>query len=229
MLNVNYQKRKNTELFKSLENSNFLHLSNAQNYIPIYNKFFSLNETNFNSINLNNKWYIDSINESYKENFHLFNCKLKNIINNKVKDKDIYFKFAPLLDPYKYLIGKYNLSDEKIFTLPKLNYTDNDCHPKFIDENNSAYVDGLFLYLSSNLINTHHFLHGVDYYGSFLGIKNEFIINIFDDLDYLNNSEFFIKNKNILFKVDDYEHLFKNDKMNRKERDNWKAERGNQN
>jgi hypothetical protein len=212
MLNVNYQKRKNTELFKSLENSDFLHLSNAQNYIPIYKKFFSLNETNFNSINLNNKLYISSINEPNEFDYHLYNCKIKNTINNKVKDKDVFFKLAPLLDPYKYLIGKYNIHDEKNFTLPKINSTDNDCHPKFIDENNSAYVDGLFLYLSSQLISNHNFLHGVDYYGSFLGIKNQFVINIFDDIDYLNNSEFFTKNKNILFKVDDYEHLFKNDK-----------------
>ena len=212
MLNVNYQKRKNTELFKSLENSDFLHLSHAQNYIPIYKKFFSLNETNFNSINLNNKLYISSINEPNEYDYHLYNCKIKNSINNKVKDKDVFFKLAPLLDPYKYLIGKYNIQDEKMFTLPKLNSTDNECHPKFIDENNSAYVDGLFLYLSSQLISNHNFIHGVDYYGSFLGIKNEFVINIFDDIDYLNNSEFFTKNKNILFKVDDYEHLFKNDK-----------------
>ena len=212
MLNVNYQKRKNTELFKSLENSDFLHLSHAQNYIPIYKKFFSLNETNFNSINLNNKLYISSINEQNEFDYHLYNCKIKNSINNKVKDKDVFFKLAPLLDPYKYLIGKYNIQDEKMFTLPKLNSTDNECHPKFIDENNSAYVDGLFLYLSSQLISNHNFIHGVDYYGSFLGIKNEFVINIFDDIDYLNNSEFFTKNKNILFKVDDYEHLFKNDK-----------------
>jgi hypothetical protein len=212
MLNVNYQKRKNTELFKSLENSDFLHLSHAQNYIPIYKKFFSLNETNFNSINLNNKLYISSINEQNEYDYHLYNCKIKNSINNKVKDKDVFFKLAPLLDPYKYLIGKYNIQDEKMFTLPKLNSTDNECHPKFIDENNSAYVDGLFLYLSSQLISNHNFIHGVDYYGSFLGIKNEFVINIFDDIDYLNNSEFFTKNKNILFKVDDYEHLFKNDK-----------------
>ena len=37
---VNYHKRKNTELFKSLEDSTSLFLSEAQNYIPIYTKFF---------------------------------------------------------------------------------------------------------------------------------------------------------------------------------------------
>ena len=41
-----YQKRKNIDLFKCLENPELLFLSKTQNYIPIYNRFFSLNETN---------------------------------------------------------------------------------------------------------------------------------------------------------------------------------------
>jgi hypothetical protein len=210
MISVNYQKRKNTELFKSLEDPELLFLSNSQNYIPIYTKFFSLNETNYNNINLNHKWYISSINNS-NDDTNLYSCRIKNTINNKTKDKNVFFKMAPLLDPYKYLIGKYNVNDEKIFNLPKINSTENECHIKFIDVNNSAYVDGFFLYLTSTLLNNHEFLHGVDYYGSFLGIKNDFVINVFDDIDYLNNSEFFNKNKNILFKIDDYEHLFQNE------------------
>jgi hypothetical protein len=209
MNSVNYQKRKNTELFKSLEDKNLLFLTDAQNYIPIYNNFFSLNETNFNGINLNHKWYISNIKEQIDSN--LYSCKIKNIINNKVKDKDIFFKLAPLLDPYKYLIGKYNINDAKLFKLPKINSTINDCPEKFLDKNNSAYVDGMFLYLSSQLIYSYNFKHGVEYYGSFLGIKNNFTINVFDDIDYLNNSDFFNKNKNILFKIDSYEHLFQND------------------
>jgi hypothetical protein len=210
MISVNYQKRKNTELFKSLEDPELLFLSNSQNYIPIYTKFFSLNESNYNNINLNHKWYITSINNS-NDDTNLYSCKIKNTINNKTKDKNVFFKMAPLLDPYKYLIGKYNVTDEKLFSLPKIDSTENECHQKFIDINNSAYVDGFFLYLTSTLLNNHVFLHGVDYYGSFLGIKNDFVINIFDDIDYLNNSEFFNKNKNILFKIDDYEHLFQNE------------------
>ena len=214
MIEVNYQKRKNVEIFKSLEEPELLFLSNAQNYIPIYTKFFSLNETNYNSINLNHKWYISSIHKSSEDdnsNYNLYNCRVKNIVNNKTKDKNVFFKMAPLLDPYKYLIGKYNILDEKLYNLPKFDSTEETCHPKFIDINNSAYVDGMFLYLTSSLLNTHNFSHGVDYYGSFLGIKNDFIINVFDDIDYLNNSDFFNKNKNVLFKIDDYEHLFQDE------------------
>ena len=213
MININYQKRKNVELFKSLEDTESLFLSDTQNYIPIYKKFFSLNDTNFNSINLNNKWYISSVNKLEEDNSHLYNCKIKNSTNNKTKDKTVFFKMAPLLDPYKYLIGKYDINDKKILILPNLNSSEADCHSKFIDQNNSAYVDGLFVYLTSNIMHTHNFLHGVDYYGSFLGIKNDFTINVFDDIDYLNNSDFFNKNKNILFKIDDYEHLFQNENI----------------
>jgi hypothetical protein len=214
---VNYQKRKNSELFKTLEKPNVLFLTDAQNYIPIYSKFFSLNDTNYNNINLNHKWYISSINcDNEETDNHIFNCKIKNINNNKVKEKDLFFKFAPLLDPFKYLIGKYNVNDDRLYKLPKLNSTDEECNSKFIDPNNSAYVDGLFIHLTSTLIHSHNFCHGVDYYGSFLGIKNNFILNVFDDIEYLNNSDFFNKNKNVLFQIEDYEHLFKNENENGK-------------
>ena len=211
MINLNYQKRKNTELFKSLEIPESLFLSNTQNYIPIYKKFFSLNESNYNSINLNNKWYISSVNDRNDDDDHLFTCRIKNINTNKVKEKEVFFKMAPLLDPYKFLIGKYNILDPNTFNLPKLDSNEAQIHTKILDVNNSAYVDGFFLFLTSNLIHTHNFIHGVDYYGSYLAIKNNFSLNIFDDIDYLNNSDFFNKNKNILFAVDNYEHLFQPD------------------
>ena len=213
MINVNYQKRKNVELFKSLEKPSSLFLSKTQNYIPIYNRFFSLNESNYNNINLNHKWYISSINESKNmdddtDYNKLYSCRIKNVNNNsKTKDRDLFFKMAPLLDPFKYLIGKYN-NDDKILNLPSINSDETTCDSKILDMNNSAYVDGLFLFLSSNLIYENNFQHGVDYYGSFLAVKNNFVLNIYDDVDYLNNSEFFNKNKNVLFKVDDYDHLF---------------------
>jgi hypothetical protein len=215
MISINYQKRKNTELFKRFEEPDSLFLSKTQNYIPIYTRFFNLNDTNYNSINLNNKWYISNIEpkgDSYDNeedvNHNLFNCRIKNIETNKVKDKEVFFKMAPLLDPYKYMIGKYDISNPKLFNLPKINSTTEDCNVKFIDCNNSAYVDGMFLFLSSHLCHTYKFINGVDYYGSFLAIKNDFKLNVFDDIDYLNNSDFFNKNKNKLFKIDDYDHLF---------------------
>ena len=68
MIDINYQKRKNLELFKSLEEPDSLFLSKTQNYIPIYNKFFTLNDTNYNNVNLNHKYYISSVNKSNEDN-----------------------------------------------------------------------------------------------------------------------------------------------------------------
>jgi len=209
MISINYQKRKNSELFKRFENPESLFLSKTQNYIPIYKKFFNLNDTNYNNINLNNKWFISNIEKNDEDdNGNIFMCKTKNINTDRTKDKEIFFKLAPLLDPFKYMTGKYDINNNKLFNLPRFNSTPEHCHPKIIDVNNSAYVDGLFLFLSSQLNDTYKFIHGVEYYGSYLALKNDFKIDVFDDIDYLNCSDFFNKNKNILFKVDDYEYLF---------------------
>jgi len=216
MVDVNYQKRKNLELFKSLEDPKSLFLSNTQNYIPIYKRFFELNDTNWNSINLNHKWYISNIKESDEENSNVFNCKIKNINTQKTKEKDVFFKLAPLLDPYKYLIGKYDINNKNLFKLPDINSDESSVNTKFLDQNNSAYVDGFFIYLTSNLNQAHNFLHGLDYYGSFLSIKNNYKLNVFDDLEYLSNSDFFNKNKNILFKVNNYDHLFQDENKKKK-------------
>ena len=93
MITINYQKRKNTELFKHFEEPTSLFLSKTQNYIPIYTRFFNLNDNNYNSINLNNKWYISNISSegNVEDNENLFMCRIKNIDTNKVKDKEVFF------------------------------------------------------------------------------------------------------------------------------------------
>jgi hypothetical protein len=214
-IQLNYQKRKNTDLFTLLENPNLLFLSKTQNYIPIYSRFFSLNETNFNSINLNHKYYITSLINRVDDNDNIYTCKVKNSDNNKVKEKETFIKIAPLLDSFKYLVGKYNINDLNLFNLPSIHSDETNTHSKILNVNNSAYVDGFFLFLTSNLIHSHNFLNGVDYYGSFLSIKNNFTFDVFDDIDYLSNSDFFKRNRNKLFTIDDYEHLFEQEIENK--------------
>jgi hypothetical protein len=201
---INYEKRKNSELFKSFQEKKELSFSSVQNYIPIFNKFFSLTPNNFNSINLNNKFYIFDIKNSLEDNQNLYNCIVKSADNNKVLEKDVFFKFAPLIDPFKFLIGKYNINDEALYTLPKLSNPISSVHPKLLDENNASYVDSFFSYLSSRLIHNYRFVNGVDFYGSFLGIKSKYTLNVIDDIEYLTQSEFFNKNKNVAFEIEDY-------------------------
>jgi len=213
MFSVNYQKRKNINLFTKFQTNKRINLSNVQNYIPIYDRFFSLNNTNYNSINLNHLWSISDIKEKDGEKSeNIFNCKLKNIsdIEDFTMTQKVFFKMAPLLDPFKYIVGKYNHTDEQLFNLPSFDKTIR-VHPKIEDTNNSSYIDGFFCFLTSQMLNNHSFIHGVDYYGSFLAIKNNYKLNIIDDLDYLITSEFFNKKQNVLFNVEDYSHLITND------------------
>ena len=210
-ISVNYQKRKNANLFQKFQTNKTASLSNVQNYIPIYDRFFSLNNTNWNSINLNHKWAISDIKDSKSkdDSENIFNCKVKNI-NDEAEEfttaQKVFIKMAPLLDPFKYLVGKYNHTDPHLFNLPSLEKS-LKVHPKISDTNNSSFIDGFFCFLTSQVLHDHHFIHGVDYYGSFLAIKNNYKVNIIDDIDYLIQSEFFNNQKNILFNVEDYSHL----------------------
>lgn len=89
---IDYEKRKNTDLFTTFQSQELTFLSEIQNYIPIYDRFFSLNETNYNSINLNHKWYITDIKEKIDDCDNLFRCNIKNVENTtaKTKKKDVF-------------------------------------------------------------------------------------------------------------------------------------------
>ena len=179
---VFYKKNKNSTLLQEIET--VLDVSGAQNYIPIYSRFFTLNTTNWNSINLDNDCELLSIsNAEYN--------KATAILRNNVT-LPIFLKYSPLLDPLKYLNGKYTSYD---FTLPSL--TGN--FPKLMEVNNSAYTDSFFSYLSSQLLYKNNFIHGIGFYGSYLGIKRKFKYNIEDEIEQLHNSTFFYENNNKLF------------------------------
>ena len=210
LFEFSYNKRKNTELFKDLETT--VGISKIQNYIPIYKMFFSLNETNYNQVNLNHKYHLNCISE--KKNENRFVGKIENK-NGKIK-KQLFLKFSPLLDPIKYLIGKYDISNN-LFELPIWNK--NNCHKKIRNKNNSAYVDAFFSYLSSQLFHEQRFLNGIDFFGSFIGVKKNFYYNIFDDFDYLNNSSFFHQNMDKLFKIENNRgDIFSGNSRNRRKK-----------
>ena len=216
-LSVNYQKRKNINLFNKFQTNKKINLTDTQNYIPIYDRFFSLNSTNWNSINLNHQWAISDIKDlkhNHDDPDNIFTCKLKHISedDDMSTTQKVFIKMAPLLDPFKYVVGKYNHNDSNLFNLPSFD-KNVKVHPKIYEPNNSSFVDGFFSFLTSKVLHEHKFIHGLDYYGSFLAIKNDYNINIIDDLDYLVKSDFFNKQQNKLFKVEDYSHLMTHDEV----------------
>jgi len=202
MLEMGYKKLDNTELFKTLETND---IKSAQNYIPLYKNFFNLSTQNHSKINLNQEFYIETVDAEIQKNKYI--CKLNNgTLNIK---KTSFFKFSPLLDPIKFMCGKYqkmNISSLK--SLPK--FENNNCDKKLLNINNTAYVDSFFSYLSSKVLYKHKVLHCIDFYGSFLAIKGNFSINIFDDLEYLTESSYFAENCNKLFKLENIDDLICN-------------------
>ena len=200
MFQIYYKKNDNSKLFSYLSEKSENKIKNIKNFIPIYSRFFSLNENNHNAINLNHKYHIHNI-KSDDEEKNTYNVILYDNSKNKVSSKS-FFKFSPLLDVTKFMAGKYkDLSQNIIRNLPKLN-PNKDVLKKMECCNNCAYTDSFFSYLSSQLLHHHKFPHGIDFYGSFLGIKDKFQVDITDDLEYLYDYEYFHDNQNVLFETD---------------------------
>jgi hypothetical protein len=194
MFDLYYKKNDNLDLFKSIED---IGISGVQNYIPLYKQYFSLKSTNYRNMNLNHHYHIHEVLATHKRNKFL--CKIKS--DKKTLQQKSFFKFSPLLDPVKYMVGKYkDLGENESTLLPSLE--NNKCHKKISDVNNSAYVDSFFSYLTSQILNKSYFPNGLDFYGSFLGIQKEFLYNIADDIEYLHESTYFHKNQNEKFKIE---------------------------
>ena len=176
-------------------NYNPFDVNTLQNYQPIFKNFFKMDDDNYNLITFNQKNKI---------------IDLQSVYNNKTNENipcNIFIKNSPLLDPIKYMIGKYDINDEKIRTLPKLMSTEEECHNKLLSQNNSSYVDCFFSFLSSNVLHHYNFKNSIDFYGSFLAVQKKFKMNITDDYDYLNESDYFLENINNHFDITKYELL----------------------
>jgi len=194
---INYHKKSNKSLFEDFEKK--IGIFDMQNYIPIYKRFFNLNSGNFNNINLNHKFHIKGINNKIRKN--TYECELVDMSNNNVGKSQVFFKFSPLIDPVKYMEGKFSLEIPDLKALP--NDLEYDTNPKMKDVNNAAYTDGFFSFLSSKLLTEHNIPHCVDFYGAFIGTQGTFTFDVSDDWEYMYDSTFFCKHKDSLFYVDE--------------------------
>lgn len=192
---IGYQRFRKPNLEKmatqqiSIDNSyEPFNLANFQGYNPVYSRFFDMDADNYNMISLNHKYQVADLHTLCDQD------------GKKVK-QDVFVKFSPLLDPLKFITGKYNLKDPRITTLPSL---DADvCLPKIGNANNCSYTDAFFSYLTNLLLEKHGFVHGVPFYGSALAVQDRFRFNLADDLDFAKESEFFMANVGKCFTLDE--------------------------
>jgi len=185
-----------------------------QKYNPIYSSFFDIQDGDENNVSLNQMYEFVDMNTVLE-------------INSETEvNKPVFIKFSPLLDPLRYMIGKYDINDEKIRTLPTLS---GNVFPKLENKNNASYVDCFFNYLSSQLLNHHGVLNSVDFYGSYLAVQDKYKMNIADDIEYLYGSPFFISNIGKLFSITEKNEVLLNNYGSRtnKNKINIKSEKIN--
>ena len=115
-------------------------LENIQEYIPIYQRFIDANACVSTHICLNHRYHV------------VDGGKIYDMENKQTYHQDFFVKYSPLLDPLRYMIGKYEQNREHIQKLPFTN--NNHAITKLDDVNNCAYTDGFFYYLSSRLQET---------------------------------------------------------------------------
>ena len=207
-MEIGYSKHNNEELFNDLENENFCNLENTQNYIPIYKEFFDLNKKNYKNVNFDSTSKIKKIKDKITYNKYII--EVEDEKTNKISENQCYCKFAPLIDPIKYMMGKYkNIDENEFYKLPYIDEKKDNVLEKYDFIHNVAYVDALFSYLSSKTKDK-GFVHANRYYGMFLANQKNFKINVEDDLEYMFQSEFFHNNKNTLFEIENNNSLFAN-------------------
>lgn len=155
-------------------------------------------------------------------------------INTKTGENEtqqIFIKYSPLLDPIRYMTGKYkgdirkiNLATLLLRASPEENAVtvspkSNDIYEKIKDRNNASYVDGFFIYLTNKLLENHGVLHGIRYFGSYLAIQDKYKMNVEDDIDCLYNSTYFMKNINKYFAItdnDNVHYIGRNSRINKR-------------
>ena len=124
-----------------------------------------------------------------------------NRLTGETEEKPVFMKFAPLLDPNQYLIGKY----DHIYSAIRDNLSEfiepNTRFAKLASIHNASYIDSFFNYLSSKLLNV-GFPHALEFYGTFIGIQENFRFNIFDEVDFLQNQPAFFKKEGSAFTVE---------------------------
>ena len=163
---------------KNKEDYDPFQIENLQLYNPLYNQFFTMNKNNYDSISFNHKYQVIDLNTVQKD-------------TKETNPREIHIKFSPLLDPYRYMIGKYDIDDNRVKQLPRFDSTTDTVHPKILTVHNASYVDSFFCFLTSIVLNDYDIPHGLDYYGSYLGLQEKHRLNIADDIEYLRNSDFF--------------------------------------
>lgn len=191
MLNISYKKRENRLLFQDFKKEDE-NIKEIQNYSPIYNAFFEFNNNNWKHVVFNHENYIQKVLKKTSKNEYTVQLLDDSITTCFVKQ-------SPVIDHIYYLTGKYQLFqdiNEKLVTYEKKSKLD-----KMNSIHNTAYIDFVFYFLTSKLSSINKFPHACTFYDSFQTIYNNYEIDVSEDIDVIENSEYFHNHYNSLFSL----------------------------
>ena len=199
MFDLYYKKNENQGVFEDLEKQEGM--EKLQNYVPIYKNFFG--QTGVELINLNHRFHLMNLTE--RTGRARYDCRVSGAAE-PLKRK-VFLKFSPLLDPVKYMVGKYkDLTEEERIAMPRAD-GEGPAQRKVCDPNNSAYVDAFFSYLTSQAYHRHNVTNAIDFFGSFLGVQKRFLFNAVDDLEYILESDYYRENEGRLFELAEFDQM----------------------
>ena len=136
-----YYRKTTTKIPSALEKIKKLEATNIQNFLPIYSQFLNLNDKNYNGVVLNSRYELTNVfddevpgapaNDGDMPDPHYIVGEVvdtdpqassggsRTNAKHAPIDKSIFIKFSPLLDPIKYLSGKYDVADKKLLSIPR--------------------------------------------------------------------------------------------------------------
>ena len=188
------------KLINKNDNLENLTVLEKQNFVPLYTTL--CDNCTINTKIVHDKT-IKKILEKKSYNDYVIELNNDNVV-------DCFIKLSPIIEPLKYSIGKYKNTNIK--TLPKPSKVSE--LPEMDDVNNLAYIDSFFYYLTSILLNKYNFVHGIDFYDTFLGISDKFKYNISEEIDTLISNTYFKENHNKLFNIDNSDLFEDKPKLN---------------
>ena len=191
--------------------SEVLGVQSLQPYLPVYERFFNLDADSRLSTCIRSKFLVRELqgpegDEDARTLCENLWCSEKEPWSGEQATKDVFYKTCPLVDPLDYVLGEVPATDAAL-ELPTGQPTpDAGSIPITESPHNRAYTDAFFVYLSSRLVNNYGFINGVQYYGAFTGIKEEFKFDFADDISEPWESDSFMEGIDNRFTLD-AEHL----------------------
>lgn len=161
-----------------------IELKKLQSYFPILDDYFNFYNGSSKHFTLRTRNRITDINDNIETKNDdgyikfLLNCNLKNLNNGLEYKKDVFIKIIPLINVVHYLTQNVNI--ETSILSNKFNYLS---QKKINDPNNSAYIDVFFSHIASMLSESGKCPTFPLFYGTYSGIKENFMFDISEEYD----------------------------------------------